>query len=528
MKLLWHILILCVFLIFNNGYSQEYDELILQLKNPKSESAKLKTLVLLSDACEIDEIEKFSTQAIELADKIVAKNKDNKDSILSLKATAINNLAYLYHLQSKIEKAVLQYKASMVIFEEIKDYNGMAMTYNNLAMIEKDLGHIDTTLNLLGKALQISKKTNNINMLQMTHTNYSSIYIRMGLITEALEHSFFGLEIQEKSHNDYGKGYALNNIGSIYFMQRDLKKAEEFFLKSLKVRESINDEVGVATVYNNLAKVYDEQDKNDKALEFYIKCLEKRNLLENKEGVAQSYSNLGSFYLKIGNHNKTKEYYQKAIEIRENIFDKEGLANSYEKMAAYNYLTNNIKEAEKYGLKSYRMAETLGFMTNLESTTKILSEIYEKMGNEKKAYQMFKLHIKLRDSLFNQETQKNLLTQQINYDYNKKKLTDSIAFAKEQEVKDLAIAKQEAQLQKEKSQRIALYGGLSLVIVFAGLMYNRFRVTQKQKIIIEKQKELVEEKQKEIIDSIKYAKRIQDALLTPFSYIERNISNLKK
>jgi hypothetical protein len=60
------------------------------------------------------------------------------------------------------------------------------------------------------------------------------------------------------------------------------------------------------------------------------------------------------------------------------------------------------------------------------------------------------------------------------------------------------------------------------------MMYNRFKVTQKQKVIIEKQKELVEEKQKEILDSIRYAKRIQDALLTSQMYIERNIKRLKK
>ena len=56
------------------------------------------------------------------------------------------------------------------------------------------------------------------------------------------------------------------------------------------------------------------------------------------------------------------------------------------------------------------------------------------------------------------------------------------------------------------------------MIIFAVFMYNRFKVTQKQKHIIEdqkheveKQKELVEEKQKEILDSIKYARRIQMA-----------------
>ena len=66
-------------------------------------------------------------------------------------------------------------------------------------------------------------------------------------------------------------------------------------------------------------------------------------------------------------------------------------------------------------------------------------------------------------------------------------------------------------------------------------MFNRFKVTQKQKRIIEKkeketnlQKEVIEEKQKEIIDSINYAKRIQQALLPGKKYIDKNIERLKK
>lgn len=43
-----------------------------------------------------------------------------------------------------------------------------------------------------------------------------------------------------------------------------------------------------------------------------------------------------------------------------------------------------------------------------------------------------------------------------------------------------------------------------------------------------KQKELIETKQKEIIDSIRYAKRIQDAMLPRIKIIENKIKRLKK
>jgi serine phosphatase RsbU (regulator of sigma subunit) len=77
-------------------------------------------------------------------------------------------------------------------------------------------------------------------------------------------------------------------------------------------------------------------------------------------------------------------------------------------------------------------------------------------------------------------------------------------------------------------------------------MYNRFKVTQKQKSIIEiqkteverqreyaeeqqyiaeQQKHLVEEKNKEILDSINYAKRIQEAILPSKDSLVENLKN---
>ena len=42
------------------------------------------------------------------------------------------------------------------------------------------------------------------------------------------------------------------------------------------------------------------------------------------------------------------------------------------------------------------------------------------------------------------------------------------------------------------------------------------------------QKEIIEEKQKEVMDSIRYAKRIQQSLLPTEKYIARNLTDLNK
>ena len=99
------------------------------------------------------------------------------------------------------------------------------------------------------------------------------------------------------------------------------------------------------------------------------------------------------------------------------------------------------------------------------------------------------------------------------YEYEKKAVTDSIKNAEAAKVKDAQLIAQEAQLNEEATLRISLMGGLGLVLVFAFFIFNRLRVTRRQKKVIEEQKEIVEEQKKDITDSIQYAENIQKSLL---------------
>ena len=71
--------------------------------------------------------------------------------------------------------------------------------------------------------------------------------------------------------------------------------------------------------------------------------------------------------------------------------------------------------------------------------------------------------------------------------------------------------------------------------MFLAFIFRSLRVTRKQKLFIERknretehQKAIIEVKNKDIMDSIRYAKRIQQSLLPTEKYIDRNINHLKK
>src|SRR5581483_3933608 len=88
-------------------------------------------------------------------------------------------------------------------------------------------------------------------------------------------------------------------------------------------------------------------------------------------------------------------------------------------------------------------------------------------------------------------------------------------------------------LKKQKLNRDCFIAGFCLVFLLAIFMFRSYREKHKANIIItsktleaEKQKDLIEEKQKEILDSIHYAKRIQNALLPTEAGMEKNLNRL--
>ena len=75
---------------------------------------------------------------------------------------------------------------------------------------------------------------------------------------------------------------------------------------------------------------------------------------------------------------------------------------------------------------------------------------------------------------------------------------------------------------------LSVIGGLAVVLIFSLFIYRSLLQIKKKNKEITEQKKKIEEKQKEILDSIRYAKRIQDAILPREKYISETLKRLMK
>jgi len=504
--------------ISGNIVAGNIDSLKLELKNAKNDSIRCLILNNLIETEVTNAVwSQYNEQLKVICEKKLKTSGLNKFYKKYLSA-CYYNLGELADDEGNVEDALNNLNISLKLSEEIKDREAIANSYNFIGIIYSNQGELKKALEYYYKSLFFFEFIHDKKGMSRTLTNIAIIYENQGDIHKALKYYHKSLKLKEEINDKAGIATSFNNIGIVHSNQGDKTKALEYYTKSLKIRKEINNKKGVASSLNNIGTVYGDMGKPLKALDYYGKSLKLREEIGDLNGIATSLNNIGCSYEDLDSLGKALEYYNHSLEIYERINDKEGIADVLKDITDVYFKQNKFTVAKQYALRSLKISNELGYPLNIKSTSNILSKIYSKTSNWKDAYEMQLLFIQMTDSVSNESNLKTSIQKGFEYEYEKKALADSIRVFEEKKV----IA---AQLKQEKTQRFALYGGLILMLVFAGFMFNRFKVTQKQKHIIEEQKEIVDEKQKEITDSINYSKRIQTAILPDVNEIKKDLSD---
>lgn len=518
------------------AFSQDIDSLKKALKLATHDTIKCAILNAMIEAeSDIEIWPKYNNELKKLTEKRLAENPSSfllKNSYQKHLAFALNNIGYLAQIQGNNVKALDYFKLGLIKYNEINYHEGVALTLNNIGYVYQNMGEVIKSLEYYNKSYELFKHRRDKDGIATALNNIANVYEQFGNIPKALEFYHQSLKIREEIKDKKGIAICFNNIGAIYKNQGDLNNSIRYFEKGLAIQKEIKDDFGIAYTYNNIGGVYERKNEPEKALEYYSKGLDLREKMQDYNGIAYSMNNVGSVYNKMGNLKKALEYYSKSLKIFKDLKDKQGESFVLNNIALINLKQNNFQEAEQYCLKSINNAKELGFPDNIKTAASMLVEIYRKQNKGIKALEMHQLYVKMRDSLNNIETQKTAIQRQVQYDYDKKALQDSVNYARETQFKNMKLEMQETEIKAKRYQQYALFGGMALVMIFAGFMYNRFKVTHRQKEIIEikeketqLQKQIIEEKQKEIVDSINYAKRIQYTLLAHDEFLNNNLKD---
>jgi tetratricopeptide (TPR) repeat protein len=375
---------------------------------------------------------------------------------------------------------------------------------------------------LINLALKLSELVNFKSGLFNAYTNKGIIFWYQDNYPKALENEFKALDVAEHLNNKFFISRALANIGLVYGSKKGYDKALDYYLKALKIKEEIGDKKAVAILLGNIARIYKDLKDYTGSLDYYFKSLKVLEQVKNNKGlIALNYSEIGYIYQQQDDLLKANDYYENALRLADSINDKLLTSATLIKIGTLNIIQKNYTDAERRLLQAYKISFEIGNMKTQRDIYQALSELYGKINKWDLSLTNYKNYIKVQDSIFNEDNTKKMVRLEMNYEFNKKEETAKL----EQEKKE-AITQTES-----KKQQIIIWSSgaiLILVLVFTIYVYKNFKEKQRVNIEITMQKHIIEEKQNEILDSIRYAKRIQNALITSEKYIDKNLNRLNQ
>lgn len=522
----------------------ETDSLKKLLKKNIADTSRLNILIELGNAwlkTSADSAIRYHSIAVEKA--------GNKHSLKQIKA--LNELGWDYYKKQDYQNAkknchLALRSVNSELKKSIKKKQAANLTKIKLKICE-NLGGIHTRTGEYRVAreyylsgAQAAHRLKEYDNQVVMYNNVAKTYYLEGFYPKALDYCLKALKVSEESGNKKGVASNLGNIGIIFKEQGDNKKALSYFLRALKIHRELNNTESQATVLGNIGVVYQMMKDYDKALDYFKASVNINERLNDSYSLIYNYNNIGILYQSLKKHNESLVYFNKSIALlNSDVEDPFVRVFTYNSVASVYVNLGQFAKARQYSKLAEKLAAQTGSKNLLESNYRIQHELYEKTGEYKLSLQYFKKHIELRDSTKSEENLRKTIQKEAQFEYHKKEVADSVAFVNASRLKNAELAKKSAEiarknieLRADRNQRYMLYGGLGLLVLFGAFMFNRFKLSQKQNLIINRQKQevenqkmLVEEKQKEIIDSINYAKRIQTALLPLSRIIDSYVEN---
>lgn len=405
---------------------------------------------------------------------------------------------------------------NLTVKEKYSFKKSLALALNSLGIIFYNKGENTQALDFYSRSLKLREAIGDKKGIAATLNNLGIVYQDQAENVKAIECYTHSRKINEAIGDKNGEANCLSNIGRIYYELEDIDKAFDYQSKSLKIREAIGDKKGMAIAYNNIGTLYLDEKNTEKALEYFNRYLKIGEELGDKNKIALALDNIGSVYEKKEDNVKALEYFNHSLSIFKETENKKWESALLSKVGNIYIKTNDKQKALEFYKEALSIAQDAGSVTSAKDASKALYTLFKATGHFADALKMHELYIEMRDSIRNENNQKEALKQELKYTYNKQK-----AFAAKEHEKEMEISAEREQAQKSVIYAVSIV--LILVIALTVFIVNRLRFTRRQKHRIEIQKNMIEAKQKEIFSSIAYAKRLQEAILPTEEYVKSQL-----
>ncbi len=379
-----------------------------------------------------------------------------------------------------LDSSLLLGEQALQFSNKIKYQKGIALSYTCIGYYYNAKGNYERSLENFIESKKIYEATKDYLPACEAFNAIGNCYIGYGKVEKALEAYLEGYEMALNYQFVQKQGILGIGVGNCYIELKDYQKALEYFLVTNEIFKAQQSDYLVSFSMLCIANALSGLERYDEAFLKYDSAIQVLEKLDNQYGKAAAYQEVATTYQKIKNYDKAIEYYKKSVAI-------------FEERKAYD---------------------------NLKKISLALAECFAGKNDFQQAYAYHVAYSGYNDSILNEKVNNQLLEVEGKYEAEKKQ--------QEIELQNVLLSEKDAKLAEESLRNSLLYliigiVVLVMIIVTIGYWTNR-RNNQKLNAInhhLELKNQIIEEKTKEILDSINYAKHIQNAIIPPIETVRK-------
>ncbi|MFH2143505.1 MAG: tetratricopeptide repeat protein [Bacteroidota bacterium] len=370
-------------------------------------------------------------------------------------AIAYNNIGSALINLGNYKEAIIAFKNSMELFNEIDFQDGVASCLLNIGQIYDQMGNKKDTIQN-NKALDYFQKALAIYIDNDNQFKIGETYNAIGIQYDQKATQYFDIAKQTDSIH-------LEKI----ILQKDIYKklALENLEKGSLIFSEIEYALGIAQITNNIGTIYMNSEEFDDALKYLNNALKTNIELNNREEIATNLGSIAECYRRMKKYELALEHLDKGFEMVNEVRTPYLYLIYYQEYSIVNDSIKNFKDAFKY----------------------------------------YKLFTSYKDSLLRADNLTTINEVQALYENEMKE--------KQLQLSEAEVREQKIVANKRKQQTYGLAVIALLFLISAGVILRSLQHKKRSNKILAAKNELITFQKQEITDSITYAGRIQKAVL---------------
>jgi len=409
-----------------------------------------------------------------------------KNNMPGLKAEGYTELGQHFGSDGKdLDNKIRYFELAIPLFKKGNVFKKQADALKDLGDFYQLKGDFEKSQRVLDQAFAIYKVIH-FKDLQGIYSLYSSNYRTKGNFQLALKYALMAAKTAEDiGDGSLQLGTIYNRLALAYYDLKNNDMATSYFQKSLDIALKYKDIPSINVLSVNLASLYYRKKKFTETLRIIKMIAHDYPPKDPGNKLRLTYMFVVS-YTMLKQYDKAKIYYDQILIDYKNLKENDP-GTDFILAAIITYLQQTGQSEKTYPylevLKKYCIA------TNNLIRLSELEGMYVKSDSAQGKYLDAMVHFKhykiLSDSIFNIDRTKQFAALQIQFDTEKKD-------------RNIKLLEQQAQLQKTRIEkdtvtRYVFIGSLVVLILFLGLVYNRYRLKQRTNKKLEIKQEQINE-----------------------------------